>query len=476
MFKRYFPLAALAALLTACGGGSKSSSNPPAPAPVISGTALGQIDEFVAAQMTRQHLPGLTLVVTRNGVPVLEKGYGMADIASATPAKAQTIYRIGSISKQFAAAAVLLLQQDGKLTLDQHFAQFFPVVPPAWQDITIRQLLQHTAGLQRDFQDYLAPYYDPTRTYTADELAQAMSSIPLQSAPGAAHSYSNIGYYMIGLLIERVSGKPYADFMRERMFAPLGMDTAAMLTAAPVPGVTAAGYDWNGVAWVRGDAINPGDDGAEGALRMSAQDLAKWDAALNADRILSKASRDLLWTPARLNDGSTVPYGLGWVLDSVNNLPYVWHNGQVNGFHSQLERHADQGLTIIVLCNLTDGRSEHIAAGVAERIDATLAPKIVSDPQPQIAALARGAADDLLANSFHPERYTSGAAAQLANGLFAAYASAAAGFGPIEQFGLVDSKLVDGVMTYRYLAKSRNDSALLVLQVDGGRISALGVM
>lgn len=475
MFKRFLPLAALAALLSACGGG-KSDATPSAQATAVSAATLAQIDEFVTSQMARQHVPGLTLVVTRDGLPVLEKGYGMADIASATPARAQTIYRIGSISKQFASAAVLLLAQDGKLSLDQRFAQYFPVVDPAWKDITIRQLLQHTAGLQRDFQDYLAPLYDPARTYTPDEIAQGMSSIPLQSAPGAAHSYSNIGYYMIGLLIERASGKPYADFMRERMFAPLGMDTAALLTAAPVPGQTASGYDWNGLAWVRGDAINPGDDGAEGALRMSAQDLAKWDAALNSDRILSQASRELLWTPARLNDGGTVQYGLGWVLDSVNNLPYVWHNGQVSGFHAQLERHAGQGLTVIVLCNLSDGRAEHIAAGVAERINPDLAASIVSDPQPQVAALARGAADDILSNTFHPERYTAQAAQYLGNGLFAAYASSAMGFGTIEQFGLVDSKLVDGVTTYRYLVKSRNDSALLVLQVEGGKISALGIM
>jgi D-alanyl-D-alanine carboxypeptidase len=474
MFKRFLPLAALAALLSACGGG-KSDAPPSVSASVISGGKLNQIDDYAAAQMASQHVPGLTLVVTRNGVPVLEKGYGMADVGSATPAKAQTVYRIGSVSKQFAASAVLLLAQDGKLSLDQRFAQYFPVAPAAWKDITIRQLLQHTAGLQRDFQQYLAPVYDPNHNYTPDEVVQLMGTIPMQTAPGTTQSYSNIGYYLIGLLIERVSGRPYADFMRERMFTPLGMDTAALLTAPPVAGQTASGYDWNGVAWVRADAILPGDDGAEGALRMSAQDLAKWDAALNTDRILSKASRDLLWTPARLNDGSSVQYGLGWVLDSINNLPYVWHNGQVGGFHSQLARHANEGWTVIVLCNLTDGRAEHIAAGVAERIDASLAWKTVNDPQPQIAALARGAADDILANSFHPERYTAEAAQHLGDGLFAAYATAAAGFGAIEQFGLVDSTLREGVMTYRYLVKSRNDSALLILQVDGGKISALGV-
>ncbi len=357
MFKRFLPLAALAAFLNACGGRSDEQ-----PVPALSGSQEKQIDDYVAAQMASQHVPGLSLVVTRSGVPVLAKGYGMADIGSATPARKQTVYRIAAVSQQFAAAAVLLLAQDGKLSLDQHFAQYFPVAPAAWQDITIRQLLQHTAGLQRDFQAY-----DPTHQYTANELVQLMGAIPMQSAPGAAHSDSNMGYYLVGLLIERVSGKPYADFMRERIFQPLNMDSAGLMTATLAPYQIASGYDWNGVAWLRDDAILPGDDGAGGGLRMSAMDLAQWDAALDTDRILSQASRDLLWTPTRLNDGSTVPHGLGWLLDSVNQQPLMWQHGQTSGFHAQLARYAGSGLTVIVLCNLGDGQPELIAAGVAER-------------------------------------------------------------------------------------------------------------
>lgn len=368
MLKRILPLAALTAFLSGCGGGGNAA----APSDTLRADTVARVDDFISTQMREQHIPGLSLLINHNGKTVLVKGYGMADMATAMPVHAQTIFRIGSVSKQFAAAAVMLLVQDGRLNLDQRFAHYFPVAPPAWQDITIRQLLHHTAGLQRDFQDYLASIYDPNHNYTADELVQLMGAIPMQSTPGSAYSYSNMGYYLIGMLIERVSGQPYAEFMRDRMFAPLDMGSAALLSAPAIPGLTASGYDWRNNSWVRGDTIDPGDDGADGGLRMSVTDLGKWDLALNSDRILSNQSRAELWTSAKLNNGNSEPYGLGWVLDSVNQLPIYWHNGQVNGFHSQYVRVPTEGWSVIVLTNLSDAQAERISFAVASMLDPKL--------------------------------------------------------------------------------------------------------
>lgn len=370
MFKSIFPLAALTAFLTGCGGGSDTRSDSTSDA--LPKDTAARIDDYIGTQMREQHIPGLSLLINHDGRTVLVKGYGMADIATAMPVHANTIFRIGSVSKQFAAAAVLLLAQDGKLTLDQRFARYFPLAPAAWQDITIRQLLHHTAGLQRDFQDDLAPVYDPGHNYSADELVQLMGAIPMQSAPGSDYRYSNMGYYLIGLLIERVSGQPFADFMRARMFAPLEMYSAALLSAPAMPGLTASGYDWRDNSWVRGDTIYPGDDGAEGGLRMSVADLGKWDLALNTDRLLTAQSRAELWTSARLNNGSSEPYGLGWVLDSVNQLPVHWHNGQIGGFHAQYARAPSKGWSVIVLTNLSDAQAERISFAVVGMLDPQL--------------------------------------------------------------------------------------------------------
>lgn len=475
MIKQCLTAAILATALCACGSNEKST--PPtdvtAATTVISSATLADIDSYVQAQMATQRIPGLTLLVASNGTPILQKGYGLANIELKQAATSDTIYHIGSVTKQFAAAGIMLLVQDGKLSLDQHIAQLFPTAPPGWKDITVRQLLQHTAGFPRDYQDALASQYDPQHHYTLDELISLMGTIPLVTAPGAAHSYSNLGYFLVGMVIEKVSGQPYFDFLQRRIFTPLGMSTAALVTAPPAPGTEASGYIWDN-GWQPENALFPGDDDAAGGLRMSAPDLAKWDAALYGERILTSQSRAAMWAPAVLNDGSSAQYGMGWVPDAINGHPYVWHNGHVQGFHTQFERHYREGLTVIVFSNQGDALPERISAGVVARINPVLAWQIRPDPQPQVGALARSLVNDVLANTFHPERYTAAEAARLAGGAFDAYASVAASFGPLEQFGLVDSRTDNGVTTYRYLLKSHDDSALLLLQLDAaGKVSAM---
>lgn len=476
MLKRFLPLAALAALLSACGSGGSTApvQTPAQSAIVITSDTQSRIDDLITGQMTHQQVPGVSVVVSANGVPILEKGYGLANRETGVSANAQTIYRIGSVTKQFTAAGVMLLIQDGKLTLDQRIAQYFPTAPANWKDITIRQLLQHTSGMQRDFQAPLASIYDPNHNYTPDEIISLFGRIPMASAPGQMYSYSNTGYYVLGLLIERVSGLSYFDFLQNRIFKPLDMSTASLISTLPAPGALAAGYELDDGKLTRADTLFPGDDGGQGGLQMSAPDLAKWDAALYTGHILSQSSREQLWTPTVLNDGNTEQYGLGWVLDSVNGHPFVWHNGKESGYRSQFERHTAEGLTVIVLCNLGDCGPEKIAAGVVALINPALDWKIVADPQPQIGALARGALEDVAAGTLNPQRYTAEEAARLADGVFAAYVAGAGAFGAIEQFGFVDSRLVSGVLTYRYLIKSHKDSALLYLQVDAsGKISTL---
>lgn len=475
MIKQCLTAAILAAALCACGSNEKTATPPDvtAAATVISSATLADIDSYVQAQMSKQRIPGLTVLVASNGTPILQKGYGLANIELNQAATPDTIYHIGSVTKQFAAAGIMLLVQDGKLSLDQHIAQLFPTAPASWKDVTVRQLLQHTAGFPRDYQMALAPLYDPQHHYTLDELIGLMGTIPLVTPPGAAHSYSNMGYFLVGMVIEKVSGQSYFDFLQRRIFTPLGMHTAALVTAPSTPGTEASGYLWDN-GWQPENTLYPGDDDAAGGLRMSAPDLAKWDAALYGERILTRQSRDTMWAPAVLNDGSTVQYGMGWVPDAINGHPYVWHNGQVQGFHTQFERHYREGLTVIVFSNHGDALPERISAGIVARINPALAWQIVPDPQPQVGALARSLVDDVLANTFHPERYTAAEAARLADGAFDAYARLAPRFGALEQFGLVDSTTNDGVTTYRYLIKSHDDSALLLLQLDAaGKASAM---
>jgi CubicO group peptidase (beta-lactamase class C family) len=318
----------------------------------------------------------------------------------------------------------------------------------------------------------LTSQYDPSRRYTLDERVALLGQIALESTPGAVENYSNTGYYLLGLLIERVSGQSYFDFLQSRIFLPLGMRSAGLVTTTPPD--MAAGYLWDDGKLLRADMLFATEEGGYGGLQMTASDLAKWDAALDTEQYLSKRSRDLMWTPAVLNDGSTAPYGFGWALDSINGHPFVWHNGQVPGFHSQYERHTSDGLSVIVLTNQTDGAPEKIAAAITAMVNPALDWQIVADPRPQVGALARGVVDDIVAGTFHAERYTAAAAADLNAGLYQAYIEAARGAGAVEQVGLIDSSVVDGVSSYRYRVKTRYDAVMMVFQLDAnGRISLL---
>ncbi len=488
MHKRLLPVSIVAAvfsLLSACGGNNDTVTTAPtpvAPAPAaapISTAALVEIDNFVQAQMQRQHIPGLSLVVTMDGKPVLEKGYGMANLETRAATTASTVYQIGSVSKQFAASAIMLLVQDGRLNLDDPMAKYLSTAPAAWSGITIRQLMQHTSGLPRDFAVELLEQVDPAKLPPIDTLVALAGQMPLEARPGAQHSYSNVGYHLLGFVIEKISGKYYGDFLQERLFGPIGMSSAdVILTRKPVP-TMAKGYAWNNGALVpaSGFTMTPGLIEAEGGLQMSASDLAKWDAALGTDKYLSRASLTQMWAPARLNDGSTVPYGLGWVLDEINHLPYTWHNGSVDGFSSQFDRHTGQGMSVIVLANM-DLAGVH---PIAERISAIIKPELEwvlgTDPQPRNSALLRVLLDEAARGAVVvDDRFTAQARAAFTPAVIAAYSNYFKQFVNVERFGYIDQTIIDGKSVSRYLLRSKLDRAVVHVAFDAdGKVALLTV-
>ena len=195
------------------------------------------IDAFVSAEMSRQRIPGLSLAVVRHGVLAKAKGYGLASVELAVPATPRTVYQSGSVGKQFTAAAVMMLVEKGALSLDDRIARFLPEAPDAWRDITVRQLLTHTSGMG-DYTERI----DLHRDYAPEELLKFAAAQPLEFPPGQKWSYSNSGYMVLGILIQRVSGQFYGDMLRDRIFKPLGMDTARVISEADIVPNRAAGY------------------------------------------------------------------------------------------------------------------------------------------------------------------------------------------------------------------------------------------
>jgi CubicO group peptidase (beta-lactamase class C family) len=315
-------------------------------------------DDYVREQMKRQNIPGLALAVVRNGTIVKVLGYGVADLGTKIPVSPETVFKIGSVSKQFVASAIMLLAQEGRLAVDDPVSRHIPDVPPAWRPITIRHLLTHTAGLVRE-----PPAFNPDVVQSDEELVRSAYSVPLRFAPGEKWEYSNLGYGVLVHIVSRVSGLPWSQFIRNRVFTPAGMLATRTTTKTEPVANRARGYTDNDTLTDAADwaAVRPG-----GAFLSNVLDLARWDAALYTDAVLRESTRRAMWSPVTLNDGTSQPYGFGWFTNRPGQRRLVWHGGGLPGFVSQYRRYVDDGVTIIILMNSDDVDDETIAFGVAE--------------------------------------------------------------------------------------------------------------
>jgi CubicO group peptidase (beta-lactamase class C family) len=330
-----------------------ATATPPTPAP---GTP-DSVDAFVAAEMARMRIPGVALAVVRAGKVVKARGYGLADVERNEPVTPETIFKIGSVSKQFLATGILLLAQDGKLSVDDPVSKHLAGTPEAWRPITLRHFLTHTSGVQRE-----GPAFRPLVIQPDSVVVQSAYAQPLQFTTGSKYQYCNVCYFALADIIARVSGTPWDVFLTQRVFAPQGMSSTRTTTIDPVPG-SANGYVWRDARYhvaPNFTALRP-----SGAFLSTVLDLAKWDAALYREDVLTRASREAMWTPVRLNDSSTYGYGFGWALDSLDGHRVVSHGGSLPGFRAEMARFPDDSLTVIVLTNADGARPAVIAGGVA---------------------------------------------------------------------------------------------------------------
>ena len=333
-------------------------------------STLTKVDEYIRTEMQTQQIPGVSLAVIKDGQIVLARGYGFANVEHEVPVKPETIFQSGSTGKQFTATAVMMLVEEGKLSLDDKIAKYFPDGPPSWSHITIRHLLTHTSGMTDYPEDF-----DLRRDYTEDELFQRIKSVPLAFQPGEKWSYSNLAYVMLGILIHKVSGKFYGDFLHERIFKPLDMSTARIISEADIVPNRAAGYRSVNGQLKNQNWVSPSlNTTADGALYMTVYDMAKWDAALYTEKLLKKSSLEQMWTPVKLNNGKTHPYGFGWALGEVRGHRVVEHGGAWQGFKAQITRYIDDKLTVIVFANQARTNQAKLAHGVAALFNPELAP------------------------------------------------------------------------------------------------------
>ncbi len=272
-----------------------------------------RVDEIVRRQMREQNIPGVSLAVMRNGKIIKATGYGLANVELNVPVTPQMVFNPASLAKAFTATAVMMLVEAGKVGLDDKVSKYLPEAPATWNDITIRRLLTHTSGLRDYFGEDGDPKYDFHQDFTEDELVRKFAAQTMRFPAGEQWRYNNAGYVILGVVIHRVTGKFWFDFVKERIFDPLGMTSTRLIGTDNIIPNRVNGYylvngQWKIEPWVAPSWYTT----ADGSLYTNVFDMAKWDAALYTEKLIKRSTLEQMWTPVKLNDGTTYPYGFAW--------------------------------------------------------------------------------------------------------------------------------------------------------------------
>lgn len=328
---------------------------------VASATA-DKVDTYLKEQMAKAHIPGLAVAVVQNGEVIKTGTYGYADLEFKAPVQRDTVFEVGALTKQFTATAILKLAEAGRLQLDDKITTHLTNTPAIWNNITIRELLNHTSGI-KSFTD-MTNSFRLADHLTQNQFIEKVGSAQLEFAPGTQYKYGNTGFMLLGYIIENVTRTNYWNWMSQEIFQPLGLNQTGDRNPRRIIPQRAHGYEKNNA----GDLDNRDPDLTDlfstGAMVTSLSDLVRWDDALRKNKILSAESRQLMWTPTTLTNGSIKHYGLGWGV-ATEGRPNVGHSGYTSGFSSSLQIYPADHLTIIVMCNLGE---ESLASILADTL------------------------------------------------------------------------------------------------------------
>lgn len=311
------------------------------------------VDVFMHSAIERSHFSG-SILIARDGKVLVSKGYGMANVEHEVPNSARTKFRVGSLTKQFTAMAILMLQEEGKLNVQDSLCKYLPQCPATWQPLTIHHLLTHTSGIQDvDYTQARAPSASVTNTLGR------LKDKPLEFTAGKIFRYSSTNYILLGHVIERASGESYKSFLRKRVFAPLGMKDTDYDDNQRVLKNRASGYSLRGGGLVKASHVNMSVLFSAGGLYSTVEDLYKWDQALYTEKLVPRRALDTMFGPGKGN------YGYGWYVEKQFESRVIGHSGWLDGFHSYFIRIPDKRVSVIVLSNLDSTPARTIASALA---------------------------------------------------------------------------------------------------------------
>lgn len=343
-----------------------------------------RIDRLAKAEIAAGRTPGLAIAVIENGRLIYARGFGYANRAKGIHASETTPFAVGSITKQFTAAALLLLQQNGKLGLEDRVTKYVPELTIA-NNVTIRELLQQTSGLP-DYTKAPGILANPTRRVALPALIAAVNTMPLESSPGKQFHYNNFNYFIAGLIVERASGQSYTRYVHENILQPLGLHATWYAGQDALPANRAIGYTGKPRHFLRAAPWDPSWLLGAGGIVSTAYDLAYWDAALPS--LLNRNNLSSMFAPS--NAPGPQSYAMGWIIDQRNGETYIWHNGELGGFHSMNAVLPDQDIAVVVLTNVDDlfGPGVTSPERLAGQILDILAPLAPVSFDPSVTALA----------------------------------------------------------------------------------------
>lgn len=471
-----FPIATI----FACALGASFDEPSGASRPVESGKAesvSAGVDDLVSQFMKRHHIQGASVAVVRDGKAVLTRSYGLANAEHRVPASEDTVYQLASVTKTFTAGAVMMLVNDGKLSLDARITDRLPDLPKAWETVTVRHLLNHTSGI-KSYTSVQGFNETPSKNYTPREILDLVATAPMEFAPGEKWRYSNTGYVLLGMIIEKATGKPYGESMAERFFKPLGMTRTRANDLRVVIPNRAQGYRWDGKELRNAEPVSPTQPFAAGMLVSTVGDLVKWEAALANHAILDEPTLKLMWTPARLSDGKEAGYGFGWEVNKVNGHRKVSHGGAIPGFSTELARYPDDKLTVIVLTNADGGRADALARGVAGLYVPALVEKPaepIADKDESTTKRLRSLFEGALKGDLDDALFTDQAKKRLVPAI-KADKERLASFGALKTFQLLERKEQDQGLRLQYRAVLEDMTVKLTFELDkDGKISGAGL-
>jgi D-alanyl-D-alanine carboxypeptidase len=434
-----------------------------------SAVSADAVDSLVRERMQERNIPGVALAVVKNGRVEKLGTYGYASLEFDVPVSGDSVFEIGSVSKQMTAAAIMLLVEEGKVKLDEKISAYLPNTPDSWRDVTVRHLLTHTSGIK----SYTGlSGFELSRRLTLEQFIKQLSEHELEFTPGERNIYSNSGFNLLAYIVQSQSGKPFMDFMRERIFLPLGMTRTADRDPRFMIKQRVTGYEWR-MGGIQGRDGNLTDLMGAGAIVSTINDMIKWEMALRGDKFLKPESKKEMWTQFTFNNGERSVYGFGWRIADIRGHRLISHTGQTAGFGAAIFRYVEQDVTVIFLSNNGEvGLPGPLAANIAKVYIPTLALREIKtqpDPETGLAQMLLAALKNRIANKPDAAVLSAELVRSLSNERARSANDRIGALGPISSFELVEREKGDETETLRYLVKAGKRLMLwrFVIDTDG---------